>query len=201
MPLLPVSTPWLTNTVSKVLGKAVCQSRFCQALASKRPAPVDARQYTRVLVLVRILFSAGTIPHSVLLLACSHVDENFRVDCIAVCIPCGLYAGRSVTGMLNGSDGRGVVSEPWSPASNAPPAENGTRLRSTNPRDAVRATLKTARSAASPTSCAWSTIRRRRNSSSPPNWNERAGVRRQALGSGLVADSHLADAQRPKPDA
>src|SRR5208282_1774459 len=61
---------------------------------------------------------------------------------------------------------------PWNPVFSAPPAENGIPLRWTNPPDAARATSKTARSAASRTSCASNTTRRRRNSSSPPNWSE-----------------------------
>src|SRR5579863_4728463 len=55
----------------------------------------------------------------------------------------------------------------WNPASNARPVENGTRPRSTNPLDAVRATSKTARSAASRTYCASNTITPRANSSLP----------------------------------
>src|ERR1035437_1673584 len=61
----------------------------------------------------------------------------------------------------------------WNPASNAPPAENGTQPRWTSPPDAARATSRTARSVANRMSCASSTILRRRNSSSPPNWSER----------------------------
>jgi hypothetical protein len=78
--------------------------------------------------------------------------------------------------------GCAMLSASWNPVSNAHPAENGTRPRSTNPPDAARVTWKTARSAASRTSCAWSTTHRRRNSSSPLSWNRRAasGIWRRA---------------------
>ncbi len=61
----------------------------------------------------------------------------------------------------------------WNPVSNAPPAENGMRLRSTNLPDAAKATSKIVRSAASPTFCASSTTTLRRNSLSRRSWSRR----------------------------
>src|SRR5258708_33018688 len=60
----------------------------------------------------------------------------------------------------------------WSQVSSARPAESGIRPRSTNPPGGGRHTWKTARSAVSPTCCAWSTTRRGRNFSSPRSWSK-----------------------------
>src|ERR1700733_6776140 len=72
----------------------------------------------------------------------------------------------------------------WSRVFSAPPAENGTPPPSTNPPAAGRVTWKTARSAVSPTSCAWSTTRRRRSFSSRRNWSDKPdeGLRTSDLG-------------------
>ena len=67
----------------------------------------------------------------------------------------------------------GYPLNPWSPVSNALRAENGTRLPWMSRPGAGRAMWKTARSAASPTSCEWSTTPRRRSSLLLPSWNRR----------------------------
>jgi len=67
-----------------------------------------------------------------------------------------------------------VCFNPWNPGSSAPPAENGILPQSTSLRDAARAMWKTARSAASRMCFASNTTTRRRSSSSPLNWSEKA---------------------------
>ena len=60
----------------------------------------------------------------------------------------------------------------WNPVFNAPRAESGTRLLSTNPQGGGRVTWKTARFAASRMCCAWIMTTLRRNSLLRRNWNE-----------------------------
>src|SRR5579864_3369441 len=73
----------------------------------------------------------------------------------------------------------------WNLVSNALPAGNGTRPRSTNPRDPGKVMWRTARSVASRMCCAWSTTTLPRNSLLRLNWNEEADLRPQTSDRGL----------------
>ena len=84
--------------------------------------------------------------------------------------------------------------EPWKPAFNVPPAASGTSPRSTNPPVADSPTLKTARSAASPTCCTLRTTIPPRNVYFGQSWSERS----QRPVSGLREPTDLSDSRRPE---